>query len=259
MFVKKKSDKRTVKIIVNPKYESMSTFIAAVPAIFEEQGEVIYAGRNLIKVLQTETVAINVKRYRIPGWFNRLVYSFIRPSKGFRAFSYPRRLAALGIETPEPVAYIEERKWGVIGISYFLSVQSPYRYTLYRLGDANLDDCRDLVKAFARFTAYLHQVGVYHRDYSPGNILFDRIDGVFRFCLVDINRMGFGPVDMKAGCANFARLWGQTPLFELLADTYADARGYDRDECRKLVLRYRRRFWKRYRRRHPVRFNLDID
>lgn len=66
-----------------------------------------------------------------------------------------------------------------------------------------------------------------HRDYSPGNILFDKIDGEYHFMLVDINRMSFGKISIDMGCANFARLWGQKAFFELLAREYARARNTD--------------------------------
>lgn len=252
-------EKRSIKIDLNPKYKFLEKFVTSMPDLFSREGEVIYTGRNLIKVLESDGVPVNVKRYRTPNFFNRVVYSFIRPSKGIRAFTYPQRLLELGFETPEPIAYIEERRFGLIGLSYFLSIQSSYRFTFYQFGNADIHDCRDIIVEFARFTARLHDAGVYHRDYSPGNILFDQVDGTYRFCLVDINRMSFGSVGMKQGCANFARLWGQTPLFDLLADVYAAARGFDPKECRRLILKYRRQFWVRYRRRHPVGYCLDID
>ncbi len=52
--------------------------------------------------------------------------------------------------------------------------------------------------------------------------------------------MHFGEVDIKKGCANFARLWGQTPFFILLGKEYARSRGMDEEECVRLVLHYRR-------------------
>ena len=67
-----------------------------------------------------------------------------------------------------------------------------------------------------------------------------------------------GEVDIKKGCANFARLWGQTPFFILLGKEYARSRGMDEEECVRLVLHYRKKFWNRYRRRHQVWFQLDI-
>lgn len=46
--------------------------------------------------------------------------------------------------------------------------------------------------AFAEFTARLHEAGILHLDYSPGNILYDKIGEEYHFSLVDINRMHFG-------------------------------------------------------------------
>jgi len=69
---------------------------------------------------------VNAKRYCLPHLLNRLVYSTgLRKPKGLRAFTYPTRLLERGIETPEPIAYIEQRRCGLLGLSYFVSVQSP--------------------------------------------------------------------------------------------------------------------------------------
>lgn len=71
--------------------------------------------------------------------------------------------------------------------------------------------------------------------------------------------MRFGEVDIKRGCANFARLWGQPKLFELLAKEYAAARGFDPEECFRLMMDARRRFWSRFVRRHKVKYDLILD
>ena len=104
----------------------------------------------------------------------------------------------------------------------------------------------DIVKAFAYFSARLHQQGIYHKDYSPGNILFDKqADGSIRFELVDINRMEFGQtVGIDKACRNFCRLWGKQDFFELLAAEYATARGWDAQQVRRLIIRYWKRFWR---------------
>jgi len=70
--------------------------------------------------------------------------------------------------------------------------------------------------------------------------------------------MSFGEVSMQKGCANFARLWGETGFFELLATEYAKARGLDAKECIRLVLDARKKFWIKFRKKHVVKFNLDI-
>lgn len=248
-----------MKYLIHPEYEYLRPFVEKLPDVFEKEGEVIYTGRNLIKVMQAGDLKVNVKRYRRPSFLNRLIYTFIRKPKGLRAFTYPQKLLYLGFETPCPIAYIEERQSGLIAYSYFVSVQSPYTQNFYQFGDTDIEDCREVMTVFARYTARLHEAGIYHRDYSPGNILFDKIDDEYHFSLVDINRMSFGRVGMEKGCANFARLWGQTPMFWLLADEYAAARNFDKNTCRHLVLKYRTRFWKRYRRRHAVYYRLDIE
>lgn len=247
-----------MKIIINPAYEYLRSFIEHVPQTFENEGRVIYTGRNLIKVMIVNGVEINVKRYGVPALCNRVIYSWFRTPKGKRAFVYPKKIIEKGFETPEPIAYIEERKGGLIGHAYFISIQSPYQRNFYEFGNANVEDCRDVAITFARYTARLHEAGILHRDYSPGNILFDKVDGEYHFSLVDINRMTFGTVSVEAGCANFARLWGQIPFFELLAKEYAAARGADEDYCKRLILAYRKSFWKRFGRKHLVKYRLEL-
>lgn len=248
--------KYTIKI--NPAYEYLRGFVEQLPATFEQQGTVIYTGRNLIKVMDAGGMLVNVKRYAVPFFLNRVIYSFFRQPKGLRAFLYPQRLLERGFETPEAIAYIEERSGGLLRHSYFVSVQSPYRRNFYEFGDADVDSCRDIVCAFARYTAALHEAGIMHRDYSPGNILFDEVDGKYHFLLVDINRMYFGKVSVKQGCANFARLWGQKAFFVLLAAEYARARKADEAYCVEQVLEKRRQFWSRLAKKRPVSFRLEL-
>ena len=233
-------------------YESCQAEVEAVVARFDSGGNTVHDGRNTIKTFDTSRGQWNVKRYHRPSLLNRVVYTFLRKPKGLRAFTYPERVLAAGFETPAPVAYVEQRHAGLLAYSFFISEQCPYGRRFYEFGDASVDGCRDIVKAFARFTAGLHEAGIYHRDYSPGNILFDQVDGEWHFSIVDINRMEFGLVDIVKGCANFARLWGQPEWFVQLASDYAAARGADPQECIRLVLEARAKFWKP-RARH---FNL---
>ncbi len=244
--------------MINPQYEYLREYVTHIPDCFEKEGRQIYAGRNLIKVMTVDGLEINVKRYAIPAFGNRIVYSFFRPPKGRRAFTYPEVLLQKGFETPVPIAYIEERSYGLIGHSYFISLQSSYQHNFYEFGNANIRDCADVIIAFARYTARLHEAGILHLDYSPGNILFDKVGQEYHFSLVDINRMSFGKISIKTGCANFARLWGQIPFFELLAKEYAIARGADETYCRELILMYRKKFWTRFAKKHKVKYKLEL-
>ncbi len=247
-----------MKIVVNPTYDHLRGFIESIPNSFETEGRIIYSGRNLIKVMEVNGIEINVKRYGIPAFVNRVVYSFFRVPKGRRAFEYPQMLLQKGFETPVPIAYIEQRRCGLIDYSYFVSMQSPYQRNFYEFGNADIEHCKDVVIAFARYTAELHQAGIMHRDYSPGNILFDKINGKYHFMLVDINRMSFGRISVEMGCANFARLWGQKAFFRLLAKEYAQARHADEAYCVERVLSYRKKFWTYFAKKHTVKYNLEL-
>lgn len=247
-----------MKILLNPAFESLRAFVEMTPQIFEKEGYTIYKGRNEIKVIKVGETDVNVKRYRVPMLFNRIVYTFFRKSKGLRAFTYPQQILEKGFETPEPIAYIETKKFGLIDYSYFISVHSSYTHRFYEFGNAPEGEYEEVIKAFARYTARLHNAQILHKDFSPGNILFDKVDGEYHFCLVDINRMSFGNVSMKKGCENFARLWGQTHLFKLLAAEYAKERGFNQEECTNIILEARQKFWNKFRRKHKVKFDLDI-
>lgn len=247
-----------MRIFIRPEYRCLSDFIKKIPQHFDHEGEVLYARRNVIRKMRVGEFELNVKRYGVPSFFNRLIYTFFRKSKGWRAYTYPDRLLASGIETPHPVAYIEERRGGLLHYSYFVSIQCPYTRNFYEFGDARIADCRDVVSAFAKFSARLHDAGILHLDYSPGNILFDRVENEWRFSLIDINRMRFGTVSVEQGCANFARLWGQVDFFKQLAYDYAAARNAEPEQCCQWVLHYRRKFWQRYRRRHELKFRLEL-
>lgn len=246
------------RTVINPAYKYLCDFIRQLPERFAQEGECLYKGRNEIRLFEAGGLRLNVKQYRIPILLNRLVYGFWRPSKAERAYRYALRLQALGVNTPSPVAYLEEKRSGILRYSYFISLQVPYSRRFYEFGTEPLPGKEEIVRDFGIFTARLHNAGIYHKDYSPGNILFDVKEGKAEFCLVDINRMEFGPVGMDKGCSNFARLWGKEPFFRLIAQEYAWERHFDPEECTARILKYRRKFWTRYLRRKPAKFELDL-
>ena len=248
-------------MMINKKYEHLREWLERLPEEFEQLGEVIYDKRNQLRVIEApDGTLVNAKRYCVPHALNRVVYSLgIRQPKGKRAFLYPARLLERGIDTPEPIAYIERRTCGMLGLSYFVSVQSPLGHTLYELSNAAEGTYEDLAESVGRFVARMHDREVLHLDLSPGNILWDKDKKGYRFAVVDINRMRFGKVSTQQGCATLCRLWGPKRLTELVARSYASARGFDEDEAVSLTMQARTAYWKRYLRRgHTIDFPLEL-
>lgn len=230
-----------MRVVIHPDFQHIADFVESVPSIFGKEGELIYDGRNKLRIFQVADMTLNVKSYKVPIFINRIVYTFFRATKAKRAYEYALKLLSLGIETPTPIAYIEEKESGLLSHSYFICMHTPLSGNLRLFGDSRIpfSDVKDLAVAFARYTAELHDKQVLHIDYSPGNILYEkREDGTFRFSLIDINRMKFCSVDMNTGCQSFCRMWGTNEFFETVASVYAQARGFDEKECVRLVLQY---------------------
>lgn len=246
-----------MKVVVNPKYEFLKGWIEEIPHLFslkeddgqpqdtpQMRGEIIYNARNQIRRFQVERFNICVKRFHQPRFFNRIIYTYLRASKARRSYENGLFLMQHQIGTPEPIAYIEDKKGGLLGFSYLITLQS----SLTRLNrEFTLNYTPELdqtIRPLARFTAHMHDEGVLHLDYSPGNILWDKIDGQYLFEVIDINRMRVGqPVSLKEGAKSMRRLCATTSFFRIFAEEYAIARGMDVEECTHKILYYRDRFW----------------
>lgn len=190
------------RIVINPAYEYLREAIAAIPDTIAATGEVIYDARNTIYRAHIGGVDLTVKSFHVPAPLNRFVYTFLRPGKARRSYDNAMRLQALSIGTPEPIAYMEEYRGGLIARSYY--VCRMFEGQNIRHWETDVDDYKSMLRAFAAFTLDLHRKGVLHKDYSPGNILFQRdTDGNYRFALVDINRMKFDVHDRRRLFRNF--------------------------------------------------------
>lgn len=246
------------KLFLNKKYESLRSYLSNLDLHFSEGEDFFKNRRNVIRVLRTDGVELCVKRYGQPRGIRRIIYSFLRAPKGLRAYRYPDVILSRGFESPEPIAYIENRNaFRLLGTTYLVTAMCPYGRRFFEFGDAEAEACREDIEAFARYAARLHEAGILHLDFSPGNILWEKQDDGYHFALVDTNRMRFGKVSVRCGCENFARLWGQLAFFRILAGEYAKARGADPDECFAWMRKARARFWHRFSRRHNVNYRLE--
>lgn len=221
-----------MKVVINPAYSFLSDFINNLPDYFESEGEVIYEGRNTIKQYSIKNIDIAVKSFKVPLLVNRLAYTYFRKSKAARSYHYAFEIKRRGFLTPDPIAYVETYKVGLLKRSYFVSVYDSASETVRSLmAGENVPDAENKLRSFASFTAALHEAGIYHVDYSPGNVLIKNLsDSTYSFSLIDINRMQFKQVSKKDAYVNFARLSFSPSALSAIAKQYALCRGWDVNE-----------------------------
>lgn len=198
------------------------------PQIFDSEGTTIHDQRNKLKIIGNWVV----KRYQRPGLLNAFIYGYIRKSKAERSYLNALKL---GKETPTPVGWIDIRHYGLLRDSYYICRRSNLPYTAMQLiKDYTFPDRERHLRAIACFTASWHERGIWHKDYSGGNILFDDNDTIQ---VVDLNRMRFfhHPIDLVEGCRNFERLDFSPADCAIVGEAYAQARGFDTDQCVHLI------------------------
>ena len=218
----------------------MDEFVYNIPEIFEDEGNYIHSGRNKIKLFKEKEYQIVVKSFRKPNFINRLVYSNFRASKARRSYEYAMKLIASGIGTPTPIGYYEQKSLFLFSKSYYASLQSDCNYTFKDLiENPKFPDRNEILKSIGRFTAELHDKGIWHRDYSAGNILFQQKNQKIDIEILDLNRMEFGIVDLEKGCKNFERLNIDSESLTLMVKEYATVRDFNQNLCIENVLKMR--------------------
>ena len=204
-----------------PQYATLEPRFRTIQAIFSQDDHTIHKARNELKIIELDGVKTVIKSFKVPHLFNRIVYTFFRRSKAYKSYHHALRLQELGISTPQPIALIEFFESGLLADSYFISLHFDYDFTIRTPLLEPLEDRDAIFTAFAAYTYDLHQKGVWHLDYSPGNILIKRLDKGYQFSIVDINRMEFRPITPLEGCENFNKLWAFDDELEIMAREYA--------------------------------------
>lgn len=231
-----------MRIVINPEYIYYKNFIHNLPNEFSHLGEVIYKARNEVRLIEFECEKVVVKKFKVPHFINRIAYTFFRKSKAQRSYDNACKLSLLNIPTPNPIAFINQKKGGLLSESYYVCLKSEHNRMMREFWTGSILGKEKIIIEFARFTANLHNLGVYHIDYSPGNILFEEIGEKVEFSIIDINRMKFTQVSEEMGYKNFERLWINKDAYRLLAVEYAKSRGYLSEVAIAKILQYNRRF-----------------
>jgi len=229
-----------MNIVINPAFNHLKAYMENIPSSFTSEKNIIYEGRNTLKLFDFGGQKLVVKSFKIPNIINKFAYSYLRPSKARRSYEYGFEIIKRGINTPVPVAYIEEFKLGLLHRSFYICAYCDYNRSFreFDLRPGTFANKTDILIAFADFTAAMHDQQIYHPDYSNGNILFKKKGTSISFSVVDINRIIFGAVGRKESYKAFHRLCAGEEMLRIISERYAERRGLNVEEYIRKVKYY---------------------
>lgn len=224
------------KLIINPKYKNFEKYLLNIKNIFNDADNSIHKARNELKIIELNNLKCVVKSFKIPHVINRVAYTFFREGKAKKSYLNAIKLNELDVNTPEPIGIIEFFNQGLLSESYFISIYEPYDFTIREVFHHKADNYQEILKQFTKFTYETHQKGVWHVDYSLGNILITKKDDLYKFSLVDINRMEFKTISGYEGLKNFNKFWAKDDNDLLtIAKEYAKLASLDETKAIKIV------------------------
>lgn len=205
---------------VHPSYSNLKDFISQIPDNFSSLGEEVYNGRNDVRFVEINGVVLAIKYFKRITLANRYIFATVRKSKARRAYEHSELLIQKGITSPQPVAYVNRYRYGMLHKSYYVSLYTDYS-PLTRILQLPISEAEPILKTFARFIFRVHQAGAFHKDLTVSNVLYFHQDHQYDFSLIDTNRMIFQPYSFKRGMSNLDRLALPVETVGIIAAEYA--------------------------------------
>lgn len=147
----------------------------------------LHSGRNTI--WRTEILGHQTAVKRFADSVLRSIIYACRSSKAQRSFTNALELRHRGINTPEPIAYIEKRETlNRLTASIYISA-----YEKSSSLEQTVKQDKTVMIEFARFVAKLHEAGIRHDDLNATNVRVRGEVGNRQFSLIDLNRMKIYP------------------------------------------------------------------
>ncbi len=234
---------------IHTKYKSLEDAIYQLVTDFSEKGEWIVKGsRNSIKSNFLENEKVSIKFFQKPSLLKSIIYSFFRTTKARRSYEYANYLLENSIQTPFPIAYIEnQNSFGLLQDSYYISHHINYDFTIRELIHDPLFEERNLIlEKFTEFTFKMHQAKVNFLDHSPGNTLIVKNGkGDNEFYLIDLNRMKFENLSIEQRMDNFKKMWLSKQMIKVVAKKYAELSGESEVKLHKILLEKTTKFKRR--------------
>lgn len=216
--------------------------------------------RNKIKTIPYNDIILNVKSFKIPFFFNGIVYKFFRKSKAERSYNYAKILSEKGIGTPNPIGFYENKSAFRLLDSYYICEHLSPDYVFKDLFNTPNENLDDILRQFTYFTFNLHERGIEFLDHSSGNTLLKKVSqDKYEFYLVDLNRMKFHKeMDFKTRMKNFNRITPSEAMIKIISFEYAKLYGKPEEETFQLMLKYASEFQEKARRKIRLKKKLGI-
>jgi len=208
------------KYELNKHFKQLEGSLLNIKELFTLSKNSIHKARNELKTVTIKNVDCIIKSFKIPNLLNQFIYAYIRDSKAKKSYHYALKIQDF---TPKPIGYIEFYHAALLKESYFISKEFKYDFTIREpLLDKAFPHRDEIFRAFSRFTLELHQQNIFHKDYSPGNILIKVLKNEeYLFKIVDINRMAFFTLNQKERAKNFSKLWADKETLRTMAEEYS--------------------------------------
>ena len=154
---------------------------------------------------------IYVKHFLVPDW-RATLRQWVRRGKGRNEGKRSQHLASIGVPTITPVALGERRKRKFLFENYLVTLAISSAIPLDEFVERHLPERPEpirsqirqkLAKAMAVMTARLHEAGLLHQDFHPGNIMVRLARRQYARALHDRSRRAAQepPRDLEAGPA----------------------------------------------------------
>ncbi len=244
--------------IVSEAYREQEIDLFRIVKDFDNHGEVFgQQSRNTIRLVELGDSSLNIKSFRSPSFLKKIYYGYIGKSKAKRSYNYANYLKSIGIGTPEPIAFFEEKNFFGLDKSYYISKHLDVDLTYRELVEyPNWENHENILRAFTRFTHLLHENNVLFKDHSPGNTLISKVNDIYTFSLVDLNRMSFKRLSLEERIKNFSRLTPKQEMVAVMSDEYSKITKVSYDVVYNLMWYYTTDFQRKFFRKKILKSKL---
>lgn len=245
------------ELFVNPRFNHLKSFTEQLPENFDNSGNTIFSGRNIVKEYEINGEHLVVKSFGRVNAVNKFIYAHFRKSKAARSYLYSMHLINNGFGSPEPVGYINCYDGQVLKSSYYICCFTDDN-AVEALFHLPQEKAEEAVRALARFSHKLHKKGIYHRDFNNTNILFNNNNSSYTFSLIDNNRMRFGRYCYKRGIKHMQRITIPDHLLAHFAMEYSALSNKNSNRVLNDMLRSRAAFKRKRERKERFKKLLKL-